>query len=57
MGIETVRVLGTTAVREQTGRDWRKYSMLVKGTIWYILSAVTESLHEALLEGETAHAP
>lgn len=53
MGIETVRVLGTTAAREH----WRKYSMLVKGTIWYILSAVTESLHEALLEGETAHAP
>lgn len=44
-------------MREQAGRDWRKHSMLVKGTIWYILSAVTESLHEALLEGETAHAP
>lgn len=34
-----------------------KHSRPVKGTIWYILSAGTESPREALLEGGTAHAP
>lgn len=58
MGIETVGVLGTAA-SESAGRRGgrRSWMMLGRGAIWYILSAVTGSPHEAPLEGEAAHAP
>lgn len=52
MGIETVRGLGTSASEGANPEEFmRKYSRWVKRTICYILSAVTESPDEALLEG------